>query len=134
MQETRHPGFSGRLLERPKHELNPTDEAPVKEDFVKRLEIEGAIGVSQTRYSLAELITRHPESQNTLIGLVNIVMNLKHVLPFLRFGLYRNAGPPNQIKSTSFSMMNLANSVEPHLSATLIDLCIDNKKMPRYHE
>lgn len=77
--------LSGKPLGRPKNEPDPTSEALLKEDFVRRLEIEGVIGVSKTRYGLAKLMTRLPESQKASIGLVFYVMNLKQVLSFTPF-------------------------------------------------
>lgn len=77
--------LSGKPLGRPKNEPDETDEALRKEDFLKRLEIEGVIGVAKTRYGLGKLMTRLPESQKVSIGLVFFVMNLKQVLSFTPF-------------------------------------------------
>ena len=77
--------LSGKPLGRPKNEPDPTSEALLKEDFTRRLEIEGVIGVSKTRYGLAKLVARLPESQKASIGLVFFVMNLKQVLSFTPF-------------------------------------------------
>ena len=74
--------LSGKPLGRPKNELDPTSIELRKEDFVKRLEIEGVIGVLKTRYGFDKLMTRLPESQKASIGLVFFAMNLHQVLSF----------------------------------------------------
>ena len=77
--------LSGKPLGRPKNELDPTSIELRKEDFVKRLEIEGVIGVLKTRYGFDKLMTRLPESQKASIGLVFFAMNLHQVLSFAPF-------------------------------------------------
>lgn len=80
-----HIRLSGKPLGRPKENPDETEEALRKEDFLKRLEIEGVIGVAKTKYGLDKLMTRLPESQKASIGLVFFVMNLKQVLSFTHF-------------------------------------------------
>jgi len=77
--------LSGKPLGRPKDNPDETVEALRKEDFIKRLEIEGVIGVAKTRYGLDKLMTRLPESQKASIGLVFFCMNLRQLLSFTRF-------------------------------------------------
>ena len=77
--------LSGKPLGRPKNEPNPENEALRKEDFIKRLEIEGVIGVVKTKYGLDKLMTRLPESQKASIGLVFFTMNLNRVLSHTLF-------------------------------------------------
>ena len=77
--------LSGKPLGRPKKETNETNEQLMKEDFVKRLEIEGVFGVAKTKYGLSKLMTKLPESQKASIGLVFFVMNLCQILSFVRF-------------------------------------------------
>lgn len=80
-----HIRLSGKPLGRPKVNPDETEEGLLKEDFLKRLEIEGVIGVAKTKYGLDKLMTRLPESQKASIGLVFFVMNLKQLLSFTRF-------------------------------------------------
>jgi transposase, IS5 family len=77
--------LSGRPLGRPKKADQEIISAQIKEDFKKRLEIEGVFGVAKTRYGLAKLMTKLPESQKASIGLVFFVMNLLQVLSFTHF-------------------------------------------------
>lgn len=77
--------LSGKPLGRPKKETDETNEQLMKEDFVKRLEIEGVFGVAKTKYGLSKLMTKLPESQKASIGLVFFVMNLSQILSFVRF-------------------------------------------------
>jgi hypothetical protein len=80
-----HIRLSGKPLGRPKADPDETEETLRKEDFIKRLEIEGVIGVAKTRYGLDKLMTRLPESQKASIGLVFFCMNLRQLLSFTRF-------------------------------------------------
>jgi len=77
--------LSGKPLGRPKADPDETEAALQKEDFVKRLEIEGVFGVAKTRYGLDKLMTRLPESQKASIGLVFFCMNLRQLFSFTRF-------------------------------------------------
>jgi hypothetical protein len=77
--------LSGKPLGRPKADPDETEETLRKEDFLKRLEIEGVIGVAKTRYGLDKLMTRLPESQKASIGLVFFCMNLRQLFSFTRF-------------------------------------------------
>jgi len=77
--------LSGKPLGRPKNEPDEASEVLRKEDFVKRLEIEGVIGVVKTRYGLVNLMTRLPESQKASIGLVFFAMNLQRILSLTIF-------------------------------------------------
>ena len=65
--------MSGKPLERPKLEDKEINQALMKEDFKKRLEIEGVFGVVKTRLGLARLMTKLPESQKASIGFVFFV-------------------------------------------------------------
>jgi len=53
--------------------------------FKKRQEIEGVFGVAKTKYGLAKLMTKLPESQKASVGLVFFVMNLHQLLSFTPF-------------------------------------------------
>jgi transposase, IS5 family len=77
--------LSGKPLGRPKNEPDPTSEELRKEDFVKRLEVEGVIGVLKNKYGLDTIMTKLPESQKASIGLVFFAMNLHQVLSFTPF-------------------------------------------------
>ncbi|MDD3957741.1 MAG: IS5 family transposase [Candidatus Izemoplasmatales bacterium] len=77
--------LSGKPLGRPKNEPDPTSEEFRKEDFLKRLEIEGVIGVLKTKYGLDTIMTKLPESQKASIGLVFLATNLQQVLSFTPF-------------------------------------------------
>jgi len=80
-----HIRLSGKPLGRPKANPDRSEEQLQKEDFIKRLEIEGVIGVAKTRYGLDKLMTRLPQSQKVSIGLVFFCMNLRQLLSFTRF-------------------------------------------------
>jgi transposase, IS5 family len=77
--------LSGKPLGRPRLEDKEINQALIEEDFKKRLEIEGVFGVAKTRFGLAKLMTKLPESQKASIGLVFFVMNLLQVLSFTPF-------------------------------------------------
>lgn len=74
--------LSGKPLGRPKNDPDPTSEELRKEDFLKRLEVEGVIGVLKTKYGLDTIMTKLPESQKASIGLVFLATNLQQVLSF----------------------------------------------------
>lgn len=77
--------LSGKPLGRPNQAEQEENERIMREDFAKRQEIEGVFGVAKTRYGLAKLMTKLPESQIASIGLVFFVMNLNQLFWFTPF-------------------------------------------------
>ncbi len=65
--------LSGKPLGRSKSDPDEAEDKSRKEDFLKRLEIEGVIDVAKTRYDHDKLMTRLPISQKASIGLVFFV-------------------------------------------------------------
>jgi hypothetical protein len=52
----------------------------VRDDLVKRNEVEGAFGVGKRRYTLDRLKCRLKETSESMIALVHLVMNLERWL------------------------------------------------------
>ena len=78
--------LSGKPLGRPRKDKDEQEEKRIMEtDFKKRQEIEGVFGVAKTKYGLAKLMTKLPESQKASVGLVFFVMNLHQLLSFTPF-------------------------------------------------
>lgn len=77
--------LSGKPLGRPRKDGQGIQEVLRKEDFVKRIEIEGVFGVAKTKYGLAKLMTKLPQTQIASIGLVFFVMNLRQIHSFTSF-------------------------------------------------